>query len=138
MQWMSIVFWRCLALSFVALAFVGILLPVIPTVPFLLAALWAASKGWPALEAKLLNHPRYGADIRAWRQQRCIRRNAKWAATLLMTGSYLILWLLKLPPTYVKVMVGLILAAVAVWLWLRPEPPTLPDTSGVANENTKS
>lgn len=138
MQWMSIVLWRCLALVFVALAIVGIALPVMPTVPFLIAALWAASKGWPWLETKLLNHPRYGADVQAWREQGCIRRKAKWAATLLMAASYIILWFMKLPPTYLKVAVGLLLAVVATWLWLRPEPAILPNTSGVSNENPNS
>lgn len=138
MQWVSIVFWRCFALVFVALGFVGLLLPVMPTVPFLIAALWAASKGWPSLEAKLLSHPKYGPDILAWRERRCIRRNAKWAATIMMAGGYIVLWFMKFPPTYLKIIVGIVLTTVAIWLWLRPEPQILPKTSGVADENPKS
>lgn len=49
--------WRALALVFVALGLIGAFLPVLPTVPFLLAAAWAAGRGWPALEDWLLGHP---------------------------------------------------------------------------------
>jgi len=40
--------YRALALSAVAAGSLGLLLPVLPTVPFLLVALWAASRGAPA------------------------------------------------------------------------------------------
>ncbi|WP_198678804.1 YbaN family protein [Idiomarina aquatica] len=121
MQWMTTVFWRCLALSFVALGFIGLLLPVMPTVPFLIVALWAASKGWPSLERKLLEHPKYGADIRAWRETRSVRRSAKWAAILMMTGGYIILWFIQWPPVWLKITVGVILVSVGSWLWTRPD-----------------
>ncbi|HNO41919.1 MAG TPA: DUF454 family protein, partial [Ottowia sp.] len=52
--------WRALALLSLLLGGVGAMLPVLPTVPFLLLAAWAASKGWPALEIWLLNHRRLG------------------------------------------------------------------------------
>ena len=45
-------------------AAIGAVLPGLPTVPFLLVAAWAGGKGWPALEVKLLNHPRYGPTLR--------------------------------------------------------------------------
>ena len=40
-------FWRFIAVIALLLAAVGILLPIMPTVPFLLGATWAASRGWP-------------------------------------------------------------------------------------------
>src|ERR1044072_7689986 len=43
-----------------ALAIVGVLLPVLPPVPFLLLAAAAASRGWPWLDERLLAHPLYG------------------------------------------------------------------------------
>jgi uncharacterized protein len=59
--------WRALAVVCVALGLVGMFLPVLPTVPFLLVAAWAAGKGWPRLETWLLDHPRFGPTIRRWR-----------------------------------------------------------------------
>ena len=42
-----VLLWRVLALVCVALALVGVVLPGLPTVPFLLVAAWAGSRGWP-------------------------------------------------------------------------------------------
>lgn len=121
MELMTTVFWRSLALTFVAVGCVGLVLPVMPTVPFLIAALWAASKGWPSLEEKLLSHPKYGADIRAWRDTRSIRRSAKWAASLMMLGGYIVLWFIPTPPLWAKITVGAILILVGVFIWTRPD-----------------
>ena len=62
--------WRGVALLGVALAVVGAVLPVMPTVPFLLLAAWAASKGWPEFEAWLLAHRHLPADPPASRPAR--------------------------------------------------------------------
>jgi len=112
--------WRVLALVFVALGLIGAFLPVLPTVPFLLAAAWAAGHGWPALERWLLGHPRYGEFIRRWRERGAVPRRAKWAATVMMTFSALLL-LATGAPIAVKIGAPLFMAAVAIWLWRRPE-----------------
>jgi len=112
--------WRLLALVFVALGLIGAFLPVLPTVPFLLAAAWAAGHGWPALERWLLEHPRYGEYIRRWQERGAVPRRAKWAATVMMTFSALLL-LATGAPIAVKIGAPLFMAAVAIWLWRRPE-----------------
>ncbi|MGJ3699946.1 YbaN family protein [Variovorax sp. AFSI2.2] len=109
-----------LALVFVALGLIGAFLPVLPTVPFLLAAAWAAGHGWPALERWLLEHPRYGEYIRRWQERGAVPRRAKWAATVMMTFSALVL-LATGAPVAVKIGAPLFMAAVAIWLWRRPE-----------------
>ena len=86
-----------------------------PTVPFLIVALWAASKGWPQLETWLLNHPKYGPDLIAWREHRQIRRRNKIIAILMMASGYLISWFIPLP-MWLRITVGSILLVVAVWL----------------------
>ena len=112
--------WRVLALVFVALGLLGAFLPVLPTVPFLLAAAWAAGHGWPALERWLLEHPRYGEYIRRWQERGAVPRRAKWTATVMMTFSALVL-LATGAPVAVKIGAPLFMAAVAIWLWRRPE-----------------
>ena len=113
--------WRVLALVFLALGVLGVVLPILPTVPFLLVAAWAAGRGWPALEQWLLEHPRYGVYIRQWRQGGAVPRRAKWVATVMMACSAAVL-LFTPAPTAVKVGVPLLMAMVAIWLWKRPEP----------------
>lgn len=112
--------WRALALLSLALGLVGVVLPVLPTVPFVLLAAWAAGKGWPSLEARLLNHPTYGDSIRRWRDHGAVPRRAKWAASAMMLASSLMLVLAPLALA-VKIAVPAVMAAVAIWLWRRPE-----------------
>jgi uncharacterized membrane protein YbaN (DUF454 family) len=112
--------WRALALLSVLLGLIGIVLPGLPTVPFLLLAAWAGGKGWPALETWLLNHPRHGPAIRRWRERGAVPRRAKWAATGMMTLSASLL-ALSAAPLAVKLGTPAVMAAVAIWLWRRPE-----------------
>lgn len=116
--------WRIAAVVFLTFGIVGIFLPVLPTVPFVLAAAWCASKGWPALERWLLNHPQFGQSIRNWRNHGMVNRRAKWLATLTMAGSALLLQFLPLPlwAEPARLVVPLILLLVCLWLWQRPEP----------------
>ncbi len=112
--------WRLLACVALALGLIGAFLPVLPTVPFLLLAAWAAGRGWPALEAWLLAHPRFGPDIRRWREHGAVPRRAKWLASVMMAGSAVMLWFVPVPP-WLRWAVYLVLVSVGTWLWLRPE-----------------
>jgi uncharacterized membrane protein YbaN (DUF454 family) len=119
-RYAALALWRTLALICCALGILGAFLPLLPTTPFLLAAVWAASKGWPQLEAWLVAHPRYGPPIRRWRDHRAVPRSAKWLASATMLASAAVLALSQVP-LVVKLAVPLLLAAVAWWLWRRPE-----------------
>lgn len=112
--------WRCLASVFLGLGALGVVLPGLPTTPFLLVAAWAGARGWPALEARLLDHPRYGHLIRDWRERRAVPRRAKWLATALMLTSAVLLWLSPVALS-VRLAVTVIVLCVALWLWMRPE-----------------
>ena len=115
--------WRALAVLCLLLGGVGIFLPVMPTVPFVLVAAWAAGRGWPALESWLVGHPRYGMHVRQWREGGFVPRRAKWAASIGMTGSAMLLLFLPVPHA-ARIAVPLCMALVAAWLWSRPEPPS--------------
>ena len=116
----QILLWRLLAVVSLALGVVGAVLPVLPTVPFLLLAAWPASRGWPRLEAWLLAHATYGPAIRRWRERGAVSRRAKWLATALMSMS--VVGVLYSPvPIWVKWGVPILLACTALWLWRRPE-----------------
>lgn len=112
--------WRVLAFAMLLLGMIGVVVPVLPTVPFLVVAAWAAGRGWPALEARLLAHPWYGEPIRQWRERGAVPRKAKWAAILMMIASAALL-LLSATPAWLKWGAPVAMAAVALWLWRRPE-----------------
>lgn len=117
----AMLLWRLLALLSFGLAILGALLPVLPTVPFLLVAAWAASRGWPQFEAWLIRHPRFGPPVLRWRERGAVSRAAKWLASVMMAASALLLQFLAQIPLAVRVGVPLFLLGMAIWLWRRPE-----------------
>ena len=118
---MKILFWRSLVVLFVVLGFIGAILPGMPTTVFLILAAWAASKGWPQMDAWLLNHPKYGPTLRAWRANGTVPRKAKWLASIMMLISGIIM-LFTTAPLAVKAFTNITMLIVAIWLWRRPEP----------------
>ena len=112
--------WRLLAAACVVLGLIGVVVPGLPTVPFLLVAAWAGGRGWPRLETWLLDHPRHGPAIRRWRDRGAVPRRAKWAASATMAVSAVLIGL-STAPVWLKAGVPALMATVAVWLWRRPE-----------------
>ena len=117
---MRAVLWRALALMALLLGLVGVFVPGLPTVPFLILAAWAGGHGWPALEQWLLRHPEFGPPIQRWRDRRAVPRRAKWMASAVMLLSAGLI-ALSAAPMPAKIGVPVLLAGVAAWLWRRPE-----------------
>ncbi len=116
----TVLLWRTLALLSLLLGLVGTVLPGLPTVPLLLLAAWAGGRGWPALEQWLLQHPRYGPGLRQWRERGSVPRRAKWAASIMMTLSAVLMAVIGVQP-WALLLACATMAAVALWLWRRPE-----------------
>lgn len=114
----------CLGWLMVATGIVGAFLPVLPTTPFLLLALWCFSRSSPKLEAWLLAHPRFGPSLRAWRQHGAIARRAKIAALCAMAASYTAFWFLTEPPALRAALVAAVMLGSALFIVTRPEPGT--------------
>ncbi len=110
---------RLLAASAVAAAGAGVVLPLVPTTPFLLVALWAASRGSPELVERIRADPRFGPTLHDWEHHRAIGLKAKRAAMVVMASSWLMLWLGG-ASTPILILVTLILVGVAVFLLTRP------------------
>ena len=125
MRWsrriLTILLWRALTVLAFVLGVIGAFLPIMPTVPFLLLSAWAASKGWPQFEQWLLTHRLFGPSISRWRAHGAVSRGTKWLASVMMLGSALLLQAFTGIPLAVRIAVPLLLLAVAIWLWLRPE-----------------
>lgn len=111
-----ITLWKLAAASAFALGIVGVFVPGLPTVPFMILAAWAASKGWPKFEAWLLNHAHYGHHIRSWRDKRAIPKRAKIYATAMMLVSTLLLIAAELNPWALTVIL-MVMAGTLIWMW---------------------
>ncbi|MDP5307025.1 YbaN family protein [Paracoccus spongiarum] len=106
----------CLALG---LGILGIALPIMPTVPFLLVAAWAFARSSPRLRRRILEHPTYGPPVRAWQERGAVGRLAKiWAVLAMSSGIALALWLGV--PHWVVAIQACICVAVSVYLVTRP------------------
>jgi uncharacterized protein len=113
---------KALAVASLILAVIGAFLPVLPTVPFVLLAAWAAARSSPRLSNWLESHPQMGPYIRDWRRGGVVPRRAKWMATIMMSlGAVTMIVLVR--PWWVPALAIAVMAAVGVWLWLRPEQP---------------
>lgn len=97
----------------------GIFLPLLPTVPFMILAAFCFAKSSPALEKRLVEHPRFGPHIAAWRDKGAISRKGKIAAGGAFAFSIALgFWWLKMPYAMIPVAAAAICLS---WLWTRPE-----------------
>lgn len=112
--------WLTIGWVAVALGAIGALLPVFPTVPFLILAVWAFSRSSARLRDRILHHPKFGPPIRAWKENGVISRLAKvWAISAMTVGVIWAIWL-QLPP-YILVPQAAVCSLVALYLVTRPE-----------------
>lgn len=111
--------WWLLAWLSLALGVVGIVVPGLPTVPFVLLSAFAAARGSQRLHARLLADPRFGPMIRDWQAHGAVSRSAKWLASSMMAASGALL--LAVAPLVSAAVAIACMTGVAVWLWHRPE-----------------
>jgi uncharacterized membrane protein YbaN (DUF454 family) len=110
--------YRVLAYVSVGLAVAGVVLPLLPTTPFVLLAAYFASKGSPAFARWLEEHPHFGPAIANWRERRAIPAKAKGLACGMMILSWSLLFLLG-ASTLVLTVSGLFLSCTACYLLTR-------------------
>ncbi len=84
----------------IGLGAVGAFLPIMPTVPFLLLAVFFFARSSPELERRILDHPHWGPQVSDWRERRAIGRRAKVMAIGAMTTGAVVTWLTLGHPWY--------------------------------------
>jgi uncharacterized membrane protein YbaN (DUF454 family) len=110
---------------FVALGVIGAFLPVMPTTVFLIGALWAFSMSSKRLETWLLEHPRFGPRLVAWRAHRVIPVRAKLFAWGSMAVSLTIMIVSRVPLWAILATAALMLVGV---IYIARCPSVKPDT----------
>jgi len=117
MRW----FWWLLAYASLGIGIVGIVVPGLPTVPFVLLAAFAAARGSQRLRDRLLAHRQFGPVIRDWEREGAVSRRAKRLAIGMMALCAVVMFLTA-PRWWMAATGTAIMACVALWLWRRPEP----------------
>ncbi len=98
---------------------VGAVLPIMPTVPFLLLAAFCFARSNPAFEKRILDHPVWGPQVHDWRDRRAISRRSKLMAIGAMSVGAVFTWFtLGEPWVYVSLA---ILAISGTWIATRNE-----------------
>lgn len=110
-----------LAYLFLILAVIGVALPGVPTVPFLLLAAWFSARGSRRLHRWLYAHPRLGKLLIDWETKKAISRKSKVIAVLLLLVSWVVMYQ-RIDNVWVLTGIALWFTAVAAYLVSRREP----------------
>ena len=114
--------WLAVGIISLVLGGAGVLLPLLPTTPFILVAAVAFAKSSDRLHRWLLEHDIFGPLISNWRRSGAISQRTKVVSILSMIAILLISLLLAVP-TLVIVFQALVLGACAAFILSRPSPP---------------
>lgn len=110
--------WLC-----VGLGAIGVVLPILPTTPFLLLALWAFTRSSPKFQTWLWSHSLLGPYVRDWLTYHVIPLKAKIMAVTMMSLSFSWLVFYSNFPGYVMVIIGVCLGGAATYVLSRPSTP---------------
>ena len=113
-------FYFVLGWVMVALGFIGVLLPVMPTTIFLIIAAWCFSRSSPRLEKWLLEHPVFGPTLVQWREHGAIPKRVKWIACGGMAFGYATFMYIARPSPLLGGVVAVFFIACAAYVLTRP------------------
>ena len=111
--------WLSLGWASVGLGVIGVVLPLLPTTPFMLLAAYCFARSSSRFHDWLVNHPRFGPSIRDWRREGAIHPKAKLLALAAIAASFLISLALGVRPGILAVQ-AVVLSAVTLFILTRP------------------
>lgn len=115
--------WLTAGGMFLGLGLLGVVLPVLPTTPFLLLAAGCFARSSPRLHGWLLGHPVFGPPIRNWEENGAISRPAKRLAVGSMAAVFGLSALLGLSWPLLLAQ-GVLIVAGCWYVLSRPDGPS--------------
>jgi hypothetical protein len=105
---------------FVAIGVLGIFLPVLPAMPFMLLAAACFARGSARFYNWLLNNRTFGPTILEWRRHRSIPWRTKMMAIALMSGTLAVSIVFYVEDAYLQWALGAMGLLLAAWLYSVP------------------
>ncbi|MDQ7071398.1 MAG: YbaN family protein [Rhodobacterales bacterium] len=111
--------WAFFGLICVGLAVVGVVLPLLPTVPFLLLAAYFFARSSEKLHSWLVSHKIFGPLILDWQSKGVINIRAKRLSTLSIILIFVLSLIISLRPLILGIQ-AVVLGCVLFFIWTRP------------------
>ncbi|WP_068116137.1 YbaN family protein [Tropicimonas marinistellae] len=113
------VLWAIGGVSSLGLGTLGAVLPLLPTVPFVLLAAYCFSRSSDRMHDWLLDHNIFGPMIHNWRESGAIGLRAKRLATVTVAAVFGLSILMGVRPILLAIQAA-VLGAVLIFIWSRP------------------
>jgi len=114
--------WFIIGMASLGLGIVGIVLPLLPTTPFVLLAAFAFARSSERWHQWLTQHKFFGGMIEDWHHHRAISRRSKRVAVLFMAAIFALSLFLGVG-LYLLLVQAAVLLAVSGFILSRPSPP---------------
>ena len=114
--------WLTVGLLALACGLAGVVLPLVPTTPFLLLAAFAFARSSERLHDWLVGHPRLGPPIADWNAHGAIQPRAKLTAALAIAATFALSAAAGFG-AFVLAVQAVVLSVVLLFLLTRPSPP---------------
>ncbi|MFP1908542.1 DUF454 family protein [Lonsdalea quercina] len=103
----------------VVLATLGVVLPLLPTTPFLLLAAWCFARSSPRFHHWLLHRSWFGGYLRHWQQHRALPPGVKVKALVVIVTTFaLSIWMVNIP--WVRGLLLGVMACLLIFMWRLP------------------
>ncbi|MFS7245549.1 DUF454 family protein [Rahnella inusitata] len=106
--------WIC-----VMLATLGVVLPLLPTTPFLLLAAWCFARSSPRFPHWLLHRSWFGSYLRHWQQHRALPKGAKPKAVALILVTFAVS-IYFVPLLWVRILLLCMMFMLLIMMWRLP------------------
>ncbi len=105
----------------VGLGLIGVILPILPTTPFMILAAFCFARGSPRARAWLVDRSRFGAHITVWEEEGAIAPAAKRLAVTVMALVFVASIIFMLP-WWVILIQAICMGPAAAFILTRPDP----------------
>jgi hypothetical protein len=111
--------WAALGLFCVGLGMLGVILPLLPTVPFMLLAAFCFARSSERLHNWLLSHRQFGPAVIDWQERGAINPRIKRISSIAIVAVFTLSLVLGVK-TFVLALQAVVLSCVLLFIWTRP------------------